>query len=279
MSDDPLFQPAQVGDISVKNRIVMAPLTRSRASAHEVPSDLAPTYYRQRAGAGLIVSEGTQIRQDGQGYVSTPGIYSPAQLEGWKKVTAAVHEAGGKIVAQIWHVGRISHPDLIGGARPVAPSAIRANSKTFLPNGNFDPVGEPRALTIEEIKKVVEDFGNAAKNAVSAGFDGVEIHGANGYLIDQFLKDGANKRTDEYGGPIENRVRFMTEVVDASVAAIGAGRVGIRLSPVTPSNDISEFEPAALVRSGGLGTVQAQDCLHPHDRGRHAGTARHRPGL
>lgn len=246
MSTDPIFQPTEIGDISVKNRIVMAPLTRSRAAADEVPSHLAPTYYRQRAGAGLIVSEGTQIRRDGQGYVSTPGIYSPAQLEGWKKVTDAVHEAGGKIVAQIWHVGRVSHPDLIGGAQPVAPSAIRADAKTFLPNGNFEPTAEPRALTIDEIRKVVEDYGTAAKNAVSAGFDGVEIHGANGYLIDQFLKDGTNKRTDEYGGPIENRVRFMTDVVDAAVAEIGAGRVGMRLSPVTPSNGISESNPQPL---------------------------------
>lgn len=243
---DSLFSPIEVGAIPASNRVVMAPLTRSRAGAGNVPSALAPTYYAQRAGAGLIVSEGTQIRPDGQGYVTTPGIHSPEQVEGWKKVTEAVHEAGGRIVAQIWHVGRISHPAHTGGLQPVAPSAIRADAKTFLPDGTFDAVAEPRALTRDEIKQVVEDYGNAAKNAAAAGFDGVEIHGANGYLIDQFLRDGANTRTDGYGGPIENRVRFMTEVVDAAVAAIGAGRVGIRLSPVTPSNGLSDSDPQPL---------------------------------
>jgi len=246
MTANALFSPIQVGDISVSNRIVMAPLTRSRAVSGDVPNELAITYYAQRASAGLIVSEGTQIRPDGKGYVTTPGIYSPAQIEGWKKVTSAVHEAGGKIVAQIWHVGRISHPDHTGGLQPVAPSAIRANSKTFLSPGAFEPVAEPRALSGDEIRQVVEDYGTAAKNAVAAGFDGVEIHGANGYLVDQFLRDGANKRTDEYGGPIENRVRFMTEVVDAVIAAIGAGRTGIRLSPVTPANDLSDSDPQPL---------------------------------
>lgn len=244
---DKIFAPIKLGAIEAKNRIVMAPLTRSRAVEGEVPSELAITYYKQRAGAGLIVSEGTQIRPDGQGYVSTPGIHSPAQLEGWKKVTNAVHEAGGKIVAQIWHVGRVSHPSITGGLHPVAPSAIEApTTKAFTPAGTLEAVPVPRALGLDEIKKVVEDFGTAAKNARSAGFDGVEIHGANGYLIDQFLRDGANKRTDEYGGSIENRVRFMTEVVDASIAAIGADRVGIRLSPVTPANDLWDSDPQPL---------------------------------
>jgi N-ethylmaleimide reductase len=244
---DKLFEPIKLGAIEAKNRVVMAPLTRSRALAGEVPNDLAVTYYKQRAGAGLIVSEGTQIRPDGQGYVSTPGIYSPAQLEGWKKVTGAVHEAGGKIVAQIWHVGRVSHSSLIGGAQPVAPSAIAApNTKTFTASGEYAPVSAPRALSLDEIQQVVADYGTAAKNAVTAGFDGVEIHGANGYLIDQFLRDGANTRTDAYGGSIANRVRFMNEVVDASIAAIGADRVGIRLSPVTPSNDLSDSNPQPL---------------------------------
>lgn len=246
MSDTSLFSPIEIGAIHAKNRVVMAPLTRSRAAAGDVPSPLAATYYRQRAGAGLIVSEGTQIRPDGKGYVTTPGIYSPAQIEGWKKVTAAVHEAGGKIVAQIWHVGRISHPDHTGGVPPVAPSAVRAEAKTFVPSGAFERVAEPRALTLDEIKQVVEDFGTAAKNAAAAGFDGVELHGANGYLIDQFLRNGANKRTDEYGGSIESRVRFMTEAVDAAVAAIGAERTGIRLSPVTPANDLSDSDPQPL---------------------------------
>jgi N-ethylmaleimide reductase len=244
---DKIFAPIKVGAIEAKNRIVMAPLTRSRAVEGEVPNELAITYYKQRAGAGLIVSEGTQIRPDGQGYVSTPGIHSPAQLEGWKKVTDAVHEAGGKIVAQIWHVGRVSHPSITGGLQPVAPSAVAApNTKAFTPAGTLEAVPVPRALTLDEIKQVVEDFGAAAKNALKAGFDGVEIHGANGYLVDQFLRDGANKRTDAYGGSIENRVRFMTEVVDASIAAIGADRVGIRLSPVTPSNDLSDSDPQPL---------------------------------
>ncbi len=241
-----LFSPIEIGAIHAKNRVVMAPLTRSRAAAGDVPNALAATYYRQRASAGLIVSEGTQIRPDGKGYLTTPGIYSPAQIEGWKKVTDAVHGAGGKIVAQIWHVGRISHPEHTGGTPPVAPSAIRADAKTFLPSGAFEPVAEPRALTLDDIKQVVEDFGTAAKNALVAGFDGIEIHGANGYLVDQFLRNGANQRTDEYGGSIENRVRFMTEVVDATVAAIGADRVGIRLSPVTPANGLSDSDPQPL---------------------------------
>jgi N-ethylmaleimide reductase len=244
---DKIFTPIKLGAIEAKNRVVMAPLTRSRAVEGEVPNELAITYYKQRAGAGLIVSEGTQIRQDGQGYVSTPGIYSPAQLDGWKKITDAVHEAGGKIVAQIWHVGRVSHPSITGGLQPVAPSAVALPSaRAFTPAGKLEAVPVPRALSLDEIKQVVEDFGVATKNALTAGFDGVEIHGANGYLVDQFLRDGANKRTDAYGGSIENRVRFMTEVVDASIAAIGADRVGIRLSPVTPSNDLSDSNPQPL---------------------------------
>jgi N-ethylmaleimide reductase len=243
---DKLFTPIKVGAVDAKNRVVMAPLTRSRAVDGDVPNPLAVTYYKQRASAGLIVSEGTQIRPDGKGYVTTPGIYSPAQIEGWKKVTDAVHEAGGKIVAQIWHVGRISHPDHTGGTQPVAPSAVAAEAKTFISSGEFVPVAAPRALTLDEIKQVAEDYGTAAKNAIKAGFDGVELHGANGYLIDQFLRDGANKRTDSYGGSIENRVRFMTEAVDAAIAAIGADRVGIRLSPVTPANGLSDSNPQPL---------------------------------
>ncbi|BCJ89399.1 alkene reductase [Terrihabitans soli] len=243
---DKIFTPIKIGAIEAKNRIAMAPLTRSRAVDGDVPNPLAITYYKQRAQAGLIVSEGTQIRPDGKGYVTTPGIYSPAQIAGWKKVTDAVHEAGGKIVAQIWHVGRISHPDHTGGTQPVAPSAVAANAKTFISSGEFVPVAAPRALTLDEIKQVVADYGTAAKNAIAAGFDGVELHGANGYLIDQFLRDGANKRTDQYGGSIENRVRFMTEAVDAAIAAIGADRVGIRLSPVTPANDLSDSNPQPL---------------------------------
>ena len=243
MSD--LFSPINVGAISAKNRIVMAPLTRDRAIREgRIPGPHSATYYRQRASAGLIISEGTQIRPDGQGYLDTPGIHSKAQIEAWKKTTGAVHEAGGKILAQIWHVGRVSHTSLIGTA-PVAPSAIRANTQTFTEVG-MEPVSEPRALSLDEIKQVIEDYGTAARNAREAGFDGVEIHGANGYLVDQFLRDGANKRTDIYGGSIENRVRFMAEVVDSVSAAIGADRTGIRLSPVTPASDLQDSDPQPL---------------------------------
>ncbi|WP_041657308.1 alkene reductase [Azoarcus sp. KH32C] len=243
-----LFQPARIGDIEVANRIVMAPLTRSRAD--EAKGDLPGSpmnveYYRQRSNAGLIISEGTQVSPIGKGYMATPGIYSDAQVEGWKPITQAVHEAGSKIVAQIWHVGRITHPDLTGGVQPVAPSAVKPNVFAYTHNGKVE-VPQPRALSIEEIAEVVQQFRRAAANAIRAGFDGVEIHGANGYLVDQFLRDGANKRTDQYGGSIENRARFALEVIDAVVAEIGAGRVGIRLSPVTPANDLSDSNPQAV---------------------------------
>ena len=243
-----LFQPGRIGDIEIANRVVMAPLTRSRAdeAAGDIPgSALNVEYYRQRSNAGLIISEGTQVSPVGKGYMATPGIYSEAQVEGWKPITRAVHEAGSKIVAQIWHVGRVTHPDLTGGAQPVAPSAIAPKVVAYTRNGKVEaPV--PHALTIDEIAEVVAQFRRAAANAIRAGFDGVEIHGANGYLVDQFLRDGANQRTDAYGGSIENRCRFALEVVDAVVAEIGAGRVGIRLSPVTPANDLSDSHPQAL---------------------------------
>jgi N-ethylmaleimide reductase len=245
MSEDALFQPAQLGAIAVRNRIVMAPLTRNRAGAGQVPSDLAATYYAQRASAGLIVSEASQIRPDGQGYLDTPGIHTREQIEGWEAVTKAVHEAGGKIVIQLWHVGRISHTSLLGGASPVAPSAVPAKAQTYIASG-FGDVSPPRALEIDEIRQIVRDYGTAAKNSIEAGFDGVEIHAANGYLIDQFLRDGANQRTDEYGGSIDNRVRFLNEVMDEVVAAIGADRTGIRLSPVTPANDLTDSDPQPL---------------------------------
>ncbi len=243
-----LFQPTRIGDIDVANRIVMAPLTRSRADepAGDVPgSAMNIDYYRQRATAGLIISEGTQVSPIGKGYRATPGIYSDAQVTGWQPITRAVHEAGGKILAQIWHVGRVSHPDLIGGAQPVAPSAIAAQGQVHTPQGKVDmPV--PHALSTVEIAEVVAQFRHGAANAIRAGFDGVEIHGANGYLIDQFLRDGSNHRTDAYGGSVANRIRFALEVVDAVVAEIGAGRVGIRLSPLTPSNGISDSHPQAV---------------------------------
>jgi len=240
-----LFLPYELGDLPLKNRIVMAPMTRSRAVEGNVPHPLAATYYAQRASAGLIVTEATQVSPQGVGYIRTPGIYAAEQVAGWRAVTEAVHRAGGKIFLQLWHVGRISHPDFHGGALPVAPSAIRAKGKTFV-NGTFADVSEPRALALEEIPGIIEGFRRGAANALEAGFDGVEIHGANGYLLDQFAKDGANKRTDAYGGSIENRARLMLEVAKAVAAEAGAERTGIRISPVTPANDISDSNPQPL---------------------------------
>ena len=245
---DKLFQSVRIGDIQLANRVVMAPLTRCRADepAGDVPgSPMNVEYYRQRSNAGLIISEGTQISPLGKGYMATPGIYSEAQVQGWQPITQAVHEAGSKIVAQIWHVGRISHPDLTGGATPLAPSAVAAKVSAYTRHGKQQaPV--PHAMSVDEIADVVGQFRRAAANAIRAGFDGVEIHGANGYLVDQFLRDGSNHRTDAYGGSPENRCRFALEVVDAVVAEIGAGRVGIRLSPVTPANDAHGSDPQAV---------------------------------
>lgn len=245
-----LFEPAQAGDIALANRIVMAPLTRNR-SPGAIPNNLNATYYEQRASAGLIVTEGTPISQQGQGYADVPGLYKREAIEGWKQVTQGVHSAGGKIVAQIWHVGRISHTSLQPhGGQPVAPSAITAKSKTYIINddgtGGFAETSEPRALTIDDIGLILEDYRSGARAALEAGFDGVEIHAANGYLIEQFLKSSTNERRDEYGGSIENRARFLLEVVDAVAGEIGAGRTGIRLSPVTPANDIFEADPQPL---------------------------------
>jgi N-ethylmaleimide reductase len=242
-----LFSPFRLGDIELRNRLVMAPLTRNRAThGTDAPGDLNAEYYRQRAGAGLIISEATQISQQGQGYIWTPGIYTPAQVEGWRKVTEAVHAVGGRIFLQLWHVGRISHVSLQpNGAAPVAPSAIRADTQTFVASG-FADVSEPHALTIAEIKAVIRDYVTAAENAKTAGFDGVEVHSANGYLIDQFLKDKTNHRTDAYGGSVENRLRFALEVVDAVLGVWPRERVGIRLSPVNPFNDIADSDPARV---------------------------------
>lgn len=245
MTSKALFEPYAIGSITLSNRIVMAPLTRNRAEPGFTPGDLAAEYYRQRASAGLIISEATQISQQGQGYQDTPGIYSKAQIDGWRKVTSAVHAEGGRIFLQLWHVGRISHVDLQkNGAAPVAPSAIRAKTKTFVNNGFVD-VSEPRALGLDELPGIVEDFRKAAANAVAADFDGVEVHGANGYLLDQFAKDGSNVRTDTYGGSIENRARLMLEVTAAVAGEIGAGRTGIRISPVSPANGVSSSAPQA----------------------------------
>jgi N-ethylmaleimide reductase len=245
MSDTTLFAPYALGDITLSNRIVMAPLTRNRAAAGFVPGPNAAQYYAQRATAGLIISEASQISRQGQGYQDTPGIYSAEQVAGWRDVTDAVHAAGGKIFLQLWHVGRISHVDLqLDGAAPVAPSAITAKGKTFVNNG-FADVSAPRALDIAELPGIIEDYRKAAANAIAAGFDGVEIHGANGYLLDQFAKDGANHRSDAYGGSVENRARLMLEVAAVVAAEIGAGRTGIRLSPVSPANGISCSDPQA----------------------------------
>jgi N-ethylmaleimide reductase len=242
-----LFEPYKLGPITLANRLVMAPLTRNRAVPGTfVPGALAVDYYGQRASAGLLITEASQISQQGQGYQDTPGIYSKEQVAGWRKVTDRVHERGGRIFIQIWHVGRISHVALqANGGAPVAPSAVRAKGKTFV-NGTFADVSEPRALELAEIPGIVDDFKRATRNALEAGFDGVEIHGANGYLLDQFAKDGANKRTDAYGGAIENRARLMLEVAKAVAAEAGADRTGIRISPVTPANDISDSNPQPL---------------------------------
>ncbi|HEY0199837.1 MAG TPA: alkene reductase [Rhodanobacter sp.] len=243
---DVLFQPITVGDLELTNRIVMAPLTRDRAAAGNVPTDLNATYYAQRASAGLIIAEATQISPEGQGYIATPGIHSREQIEGWKKVTAAVHAKGGRIVLQLWHVGRISHVSLQpDGQAPVAPSAIRAEAKTFTAEGFVD-VSAPRALALDEIPALIDTYRQAAANAREAGFDGVEVHAANGYLIDQFLRDKTNHRTDAYGGSIENRTRLLFEVCQAIAAEIGAGRTGVRLAPITHSNDIADSDPQPL---------------------------------
>ena len=245
MTEKTLFEPYALGHLTLANRIVMAPLTRNRAGKGFVPSEFAPEYYGQRASAGLLISEATQISQQGQGYQDTPGIYSPAQIDGWRAVTDAVHAKGGRIFAQLWHVGRISHVDLQpNGDAPVAPSALRAESKTFV-NNSFVDVSEPRALELEELPGIINDFHQAAANAIKAGFDGVEIHGANGYLLDQFAKDGANLRDDAYGGSIVNRARLLLEVASAVASEIGPQRTGIRISPVSPANGITSSDPQA----------------------------------
>ena len=245
MTNKTLFQPYTLGRLTLSNRVVLAPLTRNRAGAGFVPSEFATAYYGQRASAGLLISEASQISQQGQGYQDTPGIYSPAQIDGWRKVTDAVHAKGGRIFLQLWHVGRVSHVDLQeNGAAPVAPSAIRAETQTFV-NNRFVTVSAPRALELDELPGIVRDFRKAAANAIAAGFDGVEIHGANGYLLDQFVKDGSNVRTDAYGGSIENRARLLLEVAAAVVSEIGAERTGIRISPVSPANGVSSSDPQA----------------------------------
>lgn len=240
-----VFSPLKLGDLSLPNRIVMAPMTRNRAGQGNVPSDLALEYYRQRSSAGLIITEATQVTQEGQGYPFTPGIHSAEQVVGWRWITDTVHAAGGRIFLQLWHVGRISHPSYQpNGAPPLAPSAIQPSGHVYTLQGPQDFV-TPRALELSEIAGVIEQFRKGARNALEAGFDGVEIHGANGYLLDQFLRDGTNKRTDAYGGVIANRARFMLEVTDAVCSVWGANRVAMRLSPLNPYNDMSDSDPQA----------------------------------
>ena len=241
-----LFTPARLGPLQLPNRLVMAPMTRNRAGPGEVPGPLSVTYYVQRASAGLIVTEGVQVSQQGQGYAGTPGIFTPEQVAGWKPVTEAVHAAGGRIFLQLWHVGRASHPSLQpGGGAPVAPSALKPAGETYTPQGML-PFVTPRALETAEVAGVVEDFRRGAANAKIAGFDGVELHGANGYLVDQFLRDKTNQRTDRYGGSALNRSRFLIEVTEAIVGEWGADRVGVRLSPTNPFNDIADSNPAEI---------------------------------
>ncbi len=246
VDESDLFRPCHCGSLTLPNRIVMAPLTRSRAGVGDVPTPLMATYYAQRASAGLIISEASQISPQGKGYIQTPGIYSDAQIAGWKRVTEAVHAEGGRIFIQLWHVGRISHPDLQeDGALPVAPSAVRPLGQVFTGNGMVD-IETPRALALDELPGIVADYRRAAQHARAAGFDGVEIHSANGYLLDQFLRDKTNLRTDAYGGSIENRARLLLEVTDAVLGVWEKDRVGVRLSPLSPANDIDDSDPEPL---------------------------------
>jgi 2,4-dienoyl-CoA reductase-like NADH-dependent reductase (Old Yellow Enzyme family) len=239
-----LFDPISIGCLNLPNRIIMAPLTRSRSGASRVPNQLMADYYVQRASAGLILSEATSVTPMGVGYADTPGIWSEEQVEGWKLVTNAVHEAGGRIFLQLWHVGRISDPQFLDGKLPVAPSAIAAKGNVSLVRPET-PFVTPRALTTEEIPGIVADYLKGAKNALKAGFDGVEVHGANGYLLDQFLQDQTNHRTDIYGGSIENRARLMLEVIDAAISIWGADRVGLHLAPRGDAHDMGDSDPTA----------------------------------
>jgi N-ethylmaleimide reductase len=240
-----LHTPFSLGALSLRNRIVMAPMTRNRAGPGNVPHPLNAEYYRQRATAGLVVTEATQVSPHGLGYPATPGIHDAAQIEGWTEVTGTVHEAGGRIVLQLWHVGRASHSSLLpGGARPVAPSPIAIAGETYTLDG-MKAYETPRALDTGEIPGIVEQYRAGAANALAAGFDGVEIHGANGYLLDQFTRDGANRRDDIYGGSIENRIRLPLEVCEAVIGVWGAGRVGYRISPFQKFNSMSDGDPSA----------------------------------
>lgn len=239
-----LFDPLQLGELQLSNRIVMAPLTRARAGSSRIPNDLMVEYYRQRASTGLILTEATAVSPQGLGYADTPGIWSTEQAEGWKKVTRAVHAEGGKIFLQLWHVGRISHPVFLGGELPVAPSALAAKGHVSILRPET-PYPVPRALALAELSGIIEDFRRSAQNAQDAGFDGVELHGANGYLLDQFLQDSTNQRTDHYGGAIENRARLMLEATDAAISVWGPGRVGVHLAPRGDAHTMGDSNSAA----------------------------------
>ena len=241
-----LFNSLQVGALTLPNRIVLAPLTRARADVGHMPTDLMAEYYAQRASGGLLITECTMVSEGTSAFVAEPGIYSAEQIEAWKKVTTAVHAKGGRIFMQIWHAGRAAHPDINGGVRTVSSTATAIEGEISTPAGKV-PHAVPHALTAEEITQIVAAFAQGAKNAIAAGFDGVEVHGANGYLIDQFLRDGANQRTDNYGGVVQNRARFLFEVLTAVTAAIGADRVGLRLSPLNSFNSMKDSDPIGLI--------------------------------
>jgi N-ethylmaleimide reductase len=240
-----LFDPITFGAIEAPNRIIMAPLTRGRATRSHVPTPLMAEYYRQRASAGLVISEATGITRQGLGWPSAPGLWSEEQVAGWKPIVRAVHDAGGRIVAQLWHMGRLVHPDFLGGARPVSASATIAPGNAHTAEG-AKPYVESRALESPEIPQIINDYRRAAEHAMAAGFDGVQLHAANGYLIDQFLRDGTNRRTDRYGGPVEDRVRLLIEVTEALISVAGAGRTGVRLSPNDDPQGCSDSESASL---------------------------------
>jgi N-ethylmaleimide reductase len=242
----PLFTPLQVGRLTLPNRFVLAPLTRTRAGMEHLPNDLMAEYYAQRASGGLLITECTMVKEGTSAFVAEPGVYSAGQIEGWKKTTEAVHAKGGRIFMQIWHAGRAAHPGINGGEPTVSSSAVAIEGEIHTPAGKV-PHAVPHALTSDEIKAIVAAYAQGAKNAIEAGFDGVEVHGANGYLIDQFLRDGCNQRSDAYGGSLENRARFMFEVLTAVCEAIGPDRVGLRLSPLNSYNSMKDSDPLALV--------------------------------
>lgn len=264
-SASPILQPVQIGDLSLRNRIVMAPLTRSRSNDDGIPPAFAADYYAQRADAGIIISEATNVSPQAVGYALTPGIWNEQQIEAWRLIVQAVHDRGGVIFLQLWHTGRISHPDLQGGKPPVAPSAIKPVGQAFTKDGMKDHV-TPRALETDEIPGIVEDYRRAATNAKAAGFDGVEVHSANNYLLEQFVRDSTNRRTDPYGGSIENRLRFPLEVVDAVVGVWGAGRVGIRLSPATTMPGETPLDSTVMETFGiYVDALSQRGLLYVHD--------------